>query len=138
MRQIKYRGKSITENKWIYGSLINNIFYYRNDDGETLRPVMYILSNENDYDCWEGIAENMENCEVFPNSVCEYVEYLDAYEGDRLYGKETDEYGTMLSFWFGRIKYNEDKGRIMIIDEAVDEWYDVDDFMFDEIVERVL
>ena len=55
MRQIKYRGKSITENKWIYGSLINNVFYYRNDDGETLRPVMYILSTENDYDCWEDM-----------------------------------------------------------------------------------
>ena len=98
MRQIKYRGKSITENKWIYGSLINNVFYYRNDDGETLRPVMYILPTENDYDydCWEDIADNMENCEVF-NSVCEYVEYLDAYEGDILVGEERDEWGCVMS-----------------------------------------
>jgi hypothetical protein len=136
MRQIKYRGKSITENKWVYGSLINNVFYYRNNDGETLRPVMYILSNENDYDCWEDIAENMENCEVFPNSISKYVEYLDAYEGDRLYGKETDEYGILMESWCGVIQYNDEKGRIMILDEIVSEWYEIDDFPYDEIVER--
>lgn len=135
MRQIKYRGKSITENKWIYGSLINNIFYYRNDDGETLRPVMYILSNENDYDCWEDIADNMENCEVFPNSVCEYVEYLDAYEGDTLVGEERDEWGCVMSHWKGVIKYNKDKGRIMVIDITGDEWFEIDDFIFDEVIE---
>ena len=37
-----------------------------------------------------------------------------------------------------QIKYNEDKGRIMILDEAVDEWYEIDDFMFDEIIERMV
>lgn len=71
------------------------------------------------------------NCEVL--KIMDYVECLDAYEGDWLIGKETDEYGTLMSSWRGLIKYNEECGRIMIFDVDVDDWYEIDDFNFDYV-----
>jgi hypothetical protein len=66
----------------------------------------------------------------------QYVEILDAYEGDILQGIEINEYGSLQSKWTGIVKYNEDKGRIMIQDDLND-WYEVDDFEFDEVIGNI-
>ena len=65
--------------------------------------------------------------------VMDYVEILDAYEGDLLFGKIIDEYGAPVESWVGEIKFNDDLGRLMIWDKDVDEWYEVDDFSFDYV-----
>ena len=40
-----------------------------------------------------------------------------------------------MSHWKGVIKYNEDKGRTMVVDITGDEWFEIDDFIFDEVIE---
>jgi hypothetical protein len=88
-REIKFRGKRVDNGEWIYGSLINNTF--QTNDGKIL---MYIIDDDMEYDCWEHIAEQLEDYEVIPESVGQYTgmkesrnligEYdkKDIYEGD--------------------------------------------------------
>jgi hypothetical protein len=57
----------------------------------------------------------------------DYVEYLDAYEGDALIGTETIN-GTIVPKWLGIIKFDENCGRIRIHDIDADEWHEIDAF----------
>lgn len=122
MREIRYRGKRFDTKEWIYGYLAS----------ENVILTINCLQVDNDYigfdDDWSSIIQE---------TVGQYVEILDAYEGDLLYGCETDEYNQICSSWVGEVKFNEDKGRLMIFDKDVDEWFEVDDFMFDKIIGNI-
>ena len=108
MRKILFRGRSVT-GKWYYGDLHT----------------------------YEGVSIEQNGCafEVIPETVGEYVECLNGFEGDVLYGEEGDEF-TLLSSWTGQIKFNDKNGRLMVLDDVGD-WYEMDDFMFDRIIGNV-
>jgi len=60
----------------------------------------------------------------------------DLYEGDIVYGDETDEYGSRLSSWTGLIEYVKDKGRLMIVDDLGNH-YEIDDFEFEKCIGNI-
>lgn len=131
MREYKFRGKATTsterldeigfkhDNGWVHGTYI---------DG-------YIINGVEEADIDYIAIGNW--CPVIPKTVGEYVEVLDAYDGDVLEGAEIDEYGTCLSRWYGLVKYNDEKSRIMVFDLDEEYWYEVDDYVFDEVVDNV-
>ncbi len=78
IRPTKFRGKT-GAGKWLYGDLITTPF----------KDCCYILdvSNIEYYDCFEHIAEHMDDLEVTPDSVGRFTELqdingVDIYEGD--------------------------------------------------------
>lgn len=84
MRDIKFRGKRVDNGEWVEGSLINNAFY----KSPTKQPCCYIIdTNKMDYDSWGDIAEQLDDFEVVPETVGQYIELKDKngveiYEGD--------------------------------------------------------
>lgn len=64
----------------------------------------------------------------------EYVEKIDAYEGDILYGRDPDEFGGSHSTWRGVVKFNHRFGRLMVCDEGDHRWYEIDDYEFDRVL----
>ena len=123
MREIRYRGKIKDAEMWAVG------YYSKGLDGTTR-----ILCN--DGFVWDSQAM-LSYVDVDPKTVGEYIEILDAFEGDLLYGCETDEYNTICSSWVGEVRFDESKGRMMVFDKDVDEWFEVDDFMFDKIIGNI-
>jgi len=131
MREIKCRAKTTVpvdilddyglkhDNGWIYGVYLDEF-------------IISGVDEAND----EYIA--IKNwCRVNPETVGQYVEILDAYEGDILYGCEKDERLSLMSTWLGQVKYNEAKSRIMICDVCEGDWYEVDDYMADEVIGNI-
>lgn len=114
-----FRGKYKNTNEWVYGSLLGD---------------SCIVSRNQSFEI-EGnhIYNTLKAYDVIPETVGIRIENEGFYVGDILRGKETDEYGSVLSAWTGIVKYNPDKSRIMIQDDLED-WYEVDDFMYDEVV----
>lgn len=131
MREIKFRAKTTVpvdilddyglkhDNGWIYGVYLDEFIISGVDEAND----EYITINN-----W---------CSVNPETVGQYVEILDAYEGDILYGCEKDEIGHLMSSWLGQVKYNESRGRIMIYDIYEGDWYEVDDYMADKVIGNV-
>lgn len=119
MREIKFRGKRTDNGEWVYGYLWIN-------KSATIETV-YITDEKGNI------------LQVITETVGQYVEILDAYEGDLLHGSESDEYGSILSSWIGAVKWNEEKGRTMIqeLKPMIGDWYEVDDFMFDKVIGNV-
>jgi len=114
MREIKYRGKCVNTGKWVYGDL------------RQIEKRAYIL----DYDiCDNGVDEQLRLCdiayEVGPETVGEYIPKMDFYEGDVLLGHE-----------IGIVKYDENTGRIRIIDDSRD-WCETEEFSFDSVLGNV-
>lgn len=112
-REILFRGKRADNGEWVQG-------YYAEFYNHTKHQMF----------CEDGCFE------VDPSTVCEYVPKEGFYEGDVLYGNETDEYGFILSSWCGFVKYDETSGRIRIQDDS-GEWYETDDFNYDKIIGNI-
>ena len=141
MREIKFRGKRLDNGEWVYGGYVKE---HRDKFGKDIKvSTNSHLIFVNEFGAINaGFKPRREDyslhCyEVIPESVGQYVEILDAYEGDLLLGYEKDEYGTLLSSWVGVIKYNDEKSRIMILEEELQEWYEVDDYIFDRIIGNI-
>lgn len=78
-REILYRGKSKVTNEWLYGSLLTGLF--TSSDGD----LMYIVDvNKMNYDCWEDIAEQIEELEVDTNTIGQFTECNDI-DGNRIF-----------------------------------------------------
>lgn len=93
MRSIKFRGKRVSDGKWIVGSLVNNMFVKAKDSS----PCCYIINPETPeyYDCWEDIASYIDEFEVIPETVGQYTFCVDnegkeIYPGDVVEVLETD------------------------------------------------
>ena len=85
--------------------------------------------NGNLYDVRHGFILNSDT-----HIIEDYVEALNAYEGDILVTEESDSWEIGRTFhYYGEVKYNEDKGRIMVYDEIDNDWYECDDYLFDEV-----
>lgn len=79
MRNIIFRGKSKITGEWLYGSLINNMFY------STDSNLCYIVDcNKLDYDCWADITEQLDDLEVINGTIGQYTEQNDI-DGNEIY-----------------------------------------------------
>ena len=94
MREILFRGKRVDNGEWVCGDVHKNIEFTQ----AHIHPK----------------GERLVSFKVIPETIGEYVEILDSYEGDLLYGCETDEYNCVNSAWVGEIKFNKECGRIKI------------------------
>jgi hypothetical protein len=128
MNKIKFRGIDKRYNKnnkpyhniWRYGDLCN----YQNGQ-------MAIASLAKSY------GHSTVTSEVVPETVGQYVEIIDAYDGDILRGYEDfdGETGDGV-YWYGVVKFDDEAGRIRIVGDD-DMWYEADDFNFEEIIGNV-
>ena len=129
MREILFRGKRKDNGEWVEGLLKIHLV-----DGD-------LTKKENE--CYITVQWMDEigkvyriDYEVIPETVGQYQEVIDVFEGDALYGEEFGEYNTKLSSWVGIVKNNPEKGRVMILDDIRD-WYEIDDFDFDRVIGNI-
>lgn len=123
---IRYRAKRKDNNEWIFGLLVkreNNMYMITEENSKNIK------FNEK-----SGLAE-INIIEVIPETAGEYVEIVDAYEGDMIFTRECSGYPKELQ-WYAQIKFNKKMGRLMILDD-LDDWYEIDDFIFDKIVGNI-
>lgn len=86
----KFRGKAknastlgFKAGDWLYGSLINNAFFF--EDGT---PACSILdTNYLACDCWEDLADWMDDFDVDPATVGQWTGVTGVYEGDIVEGE---------------------------------------------------
>jgi len=69
-----YRGKRKNNKEWVYGCLVDNLFVLDADKS----PVCYIMPDAGlnsgipYYDCWEDLANWIDDYEVIPETVGQY------------------------------------------------------------------
>ena len=116
MRKILFRAKRIYDKKWVEGNLF--------------------IGDREQHEICVGTPTVRITYPIILETVGEYIEVLDAYEGDVLYGDERDEYGMLTARWHGLIKYDCNSGRISVHDDSGN-WYEVDDYVYDKIVGNI-
>lgn len=111
-----FRGKRTDNGDWVTGNLV---------EFEDCPQIIYERTN--------GLKN--AGTTVDPDTIGQCIG-ASMFEGDVLYGDERDEFGTITSSWTGIIKFDEEVGRIRILDDAGD-WYETDDFMSDKVIGNI-
>lgn len=126
LHEIKFRGKRKDNGKFVYGSLVRGLEVDNdNVDWWIFEDTTVHIARINQY---QYIVD--------PETIGQYVPSENFYEGDVLYGQETDDYGNLMSEWWGLIKYDESVSRIRIKDN-LGEWSETNDFIYDEILGNI-
>lgn len=126
MHEIKFRGKRKDNGKLAYGSLVRGLEVDDdNVDWWIFEDTTVHIARINQY---QYIVD--------PETIGQYVPSENFYESDVLYGQETDDYGNLMSEWWGIVKYDESVGRIRIKDDC-GEWCETNDFLYDEIIGNI-
>lgn len=91
-----YRGKRVDNNEWVYGSLVDNLFF--GEEGN----VPYILQPGEDCDCWNDLREGIDFFEVDPQTVGQYIGLKDhngtpIFRGDVVVDQTNGIQGTVVS-----------------------------------------
>lgn len=68
--------------------------------------------------------------------VMQYTGFEGTYEGDILYGEESDEYGSIYSRWYGLVYWDEELCGFYVKDD-LGEIYRLDDFDYDRIAGNI-
>lgn len=85
MRELKFRGKNITTDEWVYGSLVNNLWTYASHHSLAGKNVCEIITTEsNECDDYEDMQEKGMNITVHPDSVGQFTGLKDKY-GNEIY-----------------------------------------------------
>lgn len=122
MRKIEFRGIKEEDKKWLYGSLVNNLFIKT----ATKEPSCYIIDSQKmEYDCWEDVGELAEDYEVIPETVgqwtgfYDFTEWEDATEEQKSYAYQLAKISnkTPKEEWRGVKVYEGDALRLYIDNE---------------------
>jgi hypothetical protein len=115
MRTIKFRGKALLGNEWLFGNLVQ-------------LPSRTFIEDQA-----KGGPRPVD-----PGTVGEYVEHINAYEGDVLVGSQTaGPEGGPTEKWWGVVEYDVVAGRIRINDLVEDRWSEVDECEFDGVAGNI-
>lgn len=100
MTQRPYRGKRIDNGEWVYGCLVNNLFF----KADTKEPIPYII-NPDEYPEYDSFAD-MEDLaiQVDPDTVGQYIGTNDKqgtkiFEGDILEAPYMSKYAIGVVYW---------------------------------------
>ena len=103
MRKIKFKAKRKLNGDWVYGSFIKG----ESEDWDYICPQDEDLS---------GDGLDYYSIRVISNTVCEYVEKIDAYEGDvgiLSCNSHSEALGLATGLWEVKVKYNVHKAQFM-------------------------
>ena len=74
MEEILFRGKRIDNDEWVEGDLFSNAFFRGKDKSN----CCYILDYDKiEYDDFQSIFEQIDEFEVDPETICEYINSRD-------------------------------------------------------------
>ena len=151
---MEFRGQSVDTGEWLFGSLINNVFY---KDNEQRTPCCHIVDNKAlekyDCDCWEDVANILDDYEVIPESVGQFTGEYDCTSWDELTLKEkkiwlSDKDNTERN-WRGKriyegdiLQLNDDKYYTLVEPwgdiEVEDEDHDIGNVRFEPLSMKVI